>query len=231
MTNWIEHWTNYPKTVGNGEYQKQVQNTVNGEPYSLENYQEMLSGICEGLELEKNDVLLELCCGNGLVTVELAKKCQQIVGIDFSEPLLEVANQVHKPENVSYQKLDILKLDRLVATKARYFNKILLHAGLQFFSPKSLKFIIKNMIDLSSSPRLILLSSIPDKSKKWQFFDTPQRKLKYIYYQISGQDYIGTWWDRELIRKVTHELNLNCDFYPESLDKPASYYRFDVKIF
>lgn len=230
MTDWVKYWANYPKTVGKDEYQKQVHNTFQGKPYSQETFQLMVSGICKSLELQKDDVLLELCCGNGLVTVELAKKCQQVVGIDFSEPLLEVANRVHKPENVRYQKLDILKLDKLVTTKEKFFNKILLHAGLQHFKPKALKSILSNIVELSSSPRLIFFSSIPDIQKKGLFFDTPRRKLLHLYYKFSCKDVMGTWWDKQFIKKVCQELNLNCEFYPESVDQPASYYRFDVKI-
>lgn len=230
MTDWAKYWANYPKKVGEDEYQKQVDNTINGEPYSEEEYQEMVSGICERLDLQKDDVLLELCCGNGLLTVELAKKCKQVIGVDFSEPLLEVANRVHRPENVSYQRLDLLELDQLLIAKSKFFNKSLLHSGLQFFQKKSFKFILETMINLLSNPKIILLSSVPDKSKKWMLFNTPQRKMKYIYYQISNQDRIGTWWDKQFIKKVCQELNLNCEFYPESVDQPASYYRFDVKI-
>lgn len=231
MTDWENYWANYPKTVGEDEYQKQVNNTVKGEPYSQEDFNAMVLGLCERLDLQKNDVLLELCCGNGIVTVELAQKCRQVLGVDFSEPLIEVANRVHRPDNVSYQRFDILKLDQLLTSKEKFFNKILLHAALQHFQPESFKSILVNMLKLTSEPKLILLSSIPDSSKKWHFFNTPQRKLKHLYYKFSGKDVMGTWWDQKFIKKVCQELNLNCEFYSESVDKPAAYYRFDVKIY
>lgn len=231
MTDWGKFWENYPKTVSDDEYQKQVYNTVKGEPCSQEAFQEIVSRISEHLELQKDDILLELCCGNGVVTVELAKKCKEVIAVDFSEPLLAVANRVHSSENITYQKLNILQLNTLVNTRKKYFNKILLHTGLQYFKTKQLQNILENIIQLSSESRLILFTNIPDKSKKWKFLDTYKRKLFHIYYKISGQDRIGTWWDKQSIEKICQKLNLKCEFLVEGVDKRASHYRFDVKIY
>ncbi len=46
MTDWVKYWTTNPKTVGETEYQKQVDNTINGEPYPDWQFQSTVTEIC-----------------------------------------------------------------------------------------------------------------------------------------------------------------------------------------
>lgn len=42
---------------------------------------------------KKVDVCLDLCCGTGDMTINLAKKAQQVIGLDFNEKMLELAKR------------------------------------------------------------------------------------------------------------------------------------------
>jgi len=191
----------------------------------------MVSDICDHLDLQKDDVLLDLCCGNGMITNELAKKCKEVVGVDFSEPLLEVANRDHRPANVSYQHLNVLMLEKMSQRTSGPFSKTLMFAALQHFRMRDLISILENCIRLSSSKHIILLGYVPDKSRKWNFYNTPKRKLVYVVRKIFGRDAIGTWWDKEFIKRMCHQLDLQCQFHGLSKELHASRYRFDVTIY
>ncbi len=230
MTDWLKYWTTNPKTVGETEYQKQVDSTINGEPYPDWQFQLMVSEICNLLELEKDDVVLDLCCGNGLITIELAKKCREVVGIDFSEPLLEVANRDHRPAKVNYQHINVLNLDKMPQIASGPFNKVLMHSGLQFFRKRGLIIILRNILSLTDEGGIILLGNIPDSRKKWKFYNTHQRQRVYLLRKIIGRDAIGTWWGENFIRETCKQLNLQCEFYEQSKELHTSHYRFDVRI-
>lgn len=60
------------------------------------------------LKLRGNEKILDLGCGNGLTTKELAEHVPQgkVVGVDFSSSMLESA-ETHKAENMEFMLLDI----------------------------------------------------------------------------------------------------------------------------
>jgi ubiquinone/menaquinone biosynthesis C-methylase UbiE len=59
------------------------------------------------LRPNKNDKILEIGCGTERLTIPIAKKCRKIVGVDFSEAMLNVAKRKAK----SYKNIELLKLD------------------------------------------------------------------------------------------------------------------------
>ena len=63
------------------------------------------------LSPNKNDVILEIGCGTGRVTRQLARKCRKVVGIDFSQAMLDVARRKSKSyENIDYRIIDLRQI-------------------------------------------------------------------------------------------------------------------------
>ncbi len=59
---------------------------------------------------KKRDVILDLGCGTGRLTIPLSKNCKKIIGIDFSERMLEVARKKSVGyKNIEYRRLDARK--------------------------------------------------------------------------------------------------------------------------
>ncbi len=80
------------------------------------------------LNPRKNDVILEIGCGTGRFTTEIAKKCKKIIGIDFSEKMVELARKKSKKlKNVQYRLADV-------------------RTGLQFFESQSFDKIVCPLI-------------------------------------------------------------------------------------
>ena len=66
--------------------------------------------------LTSNDRVVELFCGNGVSTLEFAKHCESIVGIDLSDKMLEAANTLLERTTsvdgkVSFEKHNVLDMD------------------------------------------------------------------------------------------------------------------------
>jgi SAM-dependent methyltransferase len=232
MTNWEAYWVRRPTSFGEGEYLKQVELTVNGKPYSELEFQQVTSRIADRMALGEDDALLDVCCGNGVFTAELAKRCRQVVGIDFSEPLLQTANRVHRPDNVTYLRANALDIDFLRLERQKQFTKVLINRALQYFSTQELRPLLENLLKLSTDNVVIFACGIPNIGQKNRFFNSLKKKIRYVYYRLRRRDSLGTWWDESFIRKICADLGLRCEFYflGESVDLSSQHYRFDVKI-
>ena len=52
--------------------------------------------------ISKNDIVLDIGCGNGALTYDLAKKVKEVIGIDIEEKNIKFANKNYKRENLKF---------------------------------------------------------------------------------------------------------------------------------
>jgi|SRR5579872_6854236 len=64
---------------------------------------------------KKTDVILEIGCGTGRLTIPVSKKCSKITGIDFSEKMLAIA----KKKSAGHDNIELRKLDARKKTSFR----------------------------------------------------------------------------------------------------------------
>src|SRR5262245_18141134 len=133
MKDWKTFWNEYPATVGESDFLRQVFHTVDGQPYTPEQFEAMVSSIRRGLRLGPTNTLLDVCCGNGLVTAELAVHCRQVLGVDFSMPLIDIARKFHKRENVRFLILNALELETTDLGVEAPFDRQIMYGALQHF--------------------------------------------------------------------------------------------------
>ena len=99
---WRVYWARAVQNVGAADLFRQVGRTVTGQPEPEQQIGILVRAIAERLKLNKNDVLLDLCCGNGLVTFRLSAMCRTIVGVDYSNDLVEIAKNTNPAANIAY---------------------------------------------------------------------------------------------------------------------------------
>jgi len=230
MADFEKFWLTYPYTVDKGDYLRQVGKTVNGKPIPKQQIDLIISRIRKILGLGTEDLLLDICCGNGLFTHSFAEDCRIVYGMDFSIPLLEVAKRDHNPDNVEYYLMNILEIGKDSQKVFSPVNKILMYDALQHFKIKDFNQILLNIKKISKDTYKIFIGGIPDIKRKWRFYDTPRKKYSHIRRLLTGKEQIKTWWDREYIDKVCENFNLKCEFFTQDSDLYSSGYRFDVLI-
>ncbi len=107
-----------------GEYDASIKRHSEGYPF--EGYYNVLSYVHSLIKESKETKILDVGVGTGLLTYELYKKGAQIYGIDFSEKMLELAEQ-KMPKGKFYcydfkygfpKKLDGAKFDYIVSSYA-----------------------------------------------------------------------------------------------------------------
>lgn len=59
--------------------------------------------------INENDIVLDIGCGNGALTYDVAKKAKRVMGIDINERNVSIANSKYLRNNLSYICSDALK--------------------------------------------------------------------------------------------------------------------------
>jgi 2-polyprenyl-3-methyl-5-hydroxy-6-metoxy-1,4-benzoquinol methylase len=229
MKKWERYWNEFPNTFPEQYFLEQVGKTVNKKPISDETYKEILKSILCNLKIYYNDDVLDLCCGNGLITKSISYYCKSISGIDFSKKLIEIAKSHNSEKNIEYICGDVNEICNFL--KDRTFSKIFLYEALQHFDTEQFEKLLVNLRCLMKKRWVLFIGSVPDKNKKWKFYNTVGRKLSYIWRVINNDEAIGTWWDKNLIRQICDKSNLHVQFLKQNYKLHTAHYRFDLCIY
>jgi cyclopropane fatty-acyl-phospholipid synthase-like methyltransferase len=227
---WKDFWNRFPTQFTKDEFLKQVAKTVQGKPITSVQFDRIVLDVIQKLEMNVDDDVLDLCCGNGLITSAIAEKCNSIVGVDFSRPLIEIAQEYHSLVNTKYFNLSVLDIKFENLHIPRPFTKIYMYEGLQYFHEDKLPDLIQTLLAISNENVIMLFGGVPDKSKIWDFYDTPERQREYERRKAQGTEAIGSWWEKSIIRQVCRRYELQCEFLPQHEFSHTAHYRFDIRI-
>lgn len=89
-------------------------------PFKILEFKELLKGV----KFSKNDVILDIGCGNGIQTALLARNCAKVIGIDVSEKAVTFAKTLlgHMNRNLNVEILNVRLEDAKFADES--FDKI-----------------------------------------------------------------------------------------------------------
>jgi cyclopropane fatty-acyl-phospholipid synthase-like methyltransferase len=230
LVDWKSFWDRFPNKFARNEFLKQTGKTLHGQPISSEQLNTLVSDVVQKLKLQDIDRVMDLCCGNGLITSAIAKKCQLVIGVDFSNPLIKIAREFHSAANVSWFCMSVLDMTPENIQQSTPFTKIYMYEALQHFQQEQLAQLIETLLVFSNKETVILLASIPDQSRLWSFYNTPERQREYGEKKRQGTEAIGTWWEQSIIRDTCAAYNLQCEFLSQPKYLHTAHYRFDVRI-
>src|ERR1700730_2111331 len=132
--NYPANYDAHARSVAADAYWKQVRRTVNGEPIAEAQIMLIVNAVVTGLCLAPSDVVLDLACGNGALSSYLFDKCAELVGVDISPYLIDVAENAfsRRPNYRFWLGHFVSFLMRKPGTVT--FPKALIYAGFQYFS-------------------------------------------------------------------------------------------------
>ena len=215
--NWKAFWQTYRKIEVNNEKDLyfEVGKTVNKEPISEDTLRHSIQLVADGLQLQSNDRLLELCCGNGLMTRYLAALVEQVYAVDFAEHLISHACQFRAAPNVHYVCADAVDfVNQLLTSKLYVPSKVLLGDALGYFEPSSLGEVLTSIGELTSGNFTFMATGIPSDELKWNFYNTPDRVRRYEENQFlenNTNDGIGRWWRISELEQLARDRGLKLD--------------------
>lgn len=174
--NYPANFDAHARSVAIDAYWNQVRRTVNGVPIDEAQIALTVDAIITGLSLVRDDVVLDLCCGNGALSSYLFDKCAQLVGVDISPYLIEIA-QKHfaRPPNYCFQVKDVvsyLEKERDISI----FTKVLIYSGLQYFSRGDAVMALKALNSRFSRVTKVFIGDLPNKRRADRFIELRPRQ-------------------------------------------------------
>lgn len=220
---WATFWSSNARLKHEDLYY-QVGHTVNGMPIDPERWQFTLDRIEETLRLVPVDTVLDLCSGNGLISVPLSLKCKSVTAIDFSEALIRRIDTKLNP-NIIAIHADAREVD-LVSNS---FSKGIMYGALQHFSEREAIGIFENIYRWLSPGGTFLVGDIPDIDRLFCFYNKPEWATAYFDSLKSNTPAVGTWFKKEVLVAMAQYVGFKNavarDQHPKLLN---SHYRFDV---
>ena len=199
--NWSNHWSD-KNIIKNKSDQKQIGRTLKGKEITKTNWVKTVDDILKTIKINKNHLVLDLCCGNGLLTKEFALKCKKVYAVDYSEPLLK--NFVTDLPNIKKIKSDILKLK---INKIK-FDIIIIYFSIQHFSDKESIEIIRKSIKYLNSGGVIYIGDIPNIEKKWDWYSNKKYRRAYVDSLVNNDPIIGNWYSKKFFVATGEYFNM-----------------------
>lgn len=227
--NWQSFWNEYRNVEAQQESDLffQVGKTINKIPVTDDIFTTMIEDIVKSLNLTKNDILLELCCGNGLLTYPLSNFSKFVYAFDFTKQMIDNAKKFKQKGNIIYEvgdaKSNFFKLFRLEEIP----NKFLINDSLAYFNLDELKAIVATIVSNSKNFALYI-TGIPCEELKWNFYDTEERKNLYLSNVENGDlsnNGMGRWWSFTELEAIAREFNLKC-----TIEMPSKVYNYRMNI-
>lgn len=226
---WFEHWNAIPIHEGEGALLKQVGKTVNRQAVPMVHIDRMVNAILSALDLHADDRVLDLCCGNGLLTARVATVCGQMLGIDYSAPLIGVANTRNRLSNVEYLHGSVLALADILAEHGKTgFSKAYMYEAFQHFNRDEAQTLLRALATNAQTSFRLFLGSIPDRARLYDFYNTVERRQEYERRLKDSTEAIGTWWLGSEINEIAEAAGFSCAIIPQHDALYTAHYRFDA---
>lgn len=193
---WIDFWKTHGAATNDKDLQTQVLRTFNKEPISRELWEFTIEKIQETFIIEKNDKVLDLCSGNGLLSRYFVAKGATVVAVDVSDELLSQMNGVLEIQTIN---ADI----REVNFENETFDKIIIYAGIQYLDTKDFLELLIRIYKWLKPGGTVFIGDIPDSSRLWVFYSSDIWRKVYFENLLKDTPIIGYWYDREWFEHIT----------------------------
>lgn len=222
-----DYWTSYWTTnqiIESENPQCQVGRTVNKVPIEQQKWQFHLNEIEQTLHLARSDTLLDLCAGNGLITMPLSLKCKSVTAVDISSALLEKINTRLYP-SITVIAADVRKVD----LPAETFSKGLMYGALQYFSERDAIGIFDKIYQSMMQGGTFLIGDIPDIDRLFVFYSKPEWVKAYFDSVRTNTPAVGTWFKKEILVGMAKYVGFSdAVVLSQHPDLINSHYRFDL---
>ncbi len=222
---WKSYWDRHVQQVGSADPMRQVLRTISRKPISEEAFRAVADHVVHLLELDPCHVVLDLCCGNGLLSAAIERHASQVVAADFCQKLLD-AVRTRTSSKTTTMVADARTVDFAEAS----FDRVLIAAALQHFQPDEAIRVFSRMVRVLRPGGILLATDIPDAARMWAFHDSVEREDAYFASEADGTPILGTWFDRTWVAKLGRHVGFKDT---TALDQPEifpfAHYRFDLR--
>ena len=215
----------YPKTKSETDFWGQISRTVDGKPVSEEQILMIRNKINHHLSLKKNDVLLDLGCGNGALSSAFVSKINKYKGVDFSEYLIEIAKKYFFIENkTQYLNTDIttyLKYEK----SPELYTKALCYGVFSYLTHQDAEFLLHELATRYLNLETLYIGNLPDKDKADKFY-----RNGIDYHQLLDDNLaaIGIWRSTEQMKDLAENCGWDINIQNMPTEFFANHYRYEA---
>jgi ubiquinone/menaquinone biosynthesis C-methylase UbiE len=224
---WKEYWNVFP-AENTGDLQRQVGRTRNRQPVTSEMWDSTLDFVWGHMGIAPSSQVLELCCGNGMLTLPLARKVSSVMAIDFSVPLIRALTErleTEKVNNVTAITGDVNRVD----IPEEEFSHALMYFALQHFSEKEAIVLFERVYNALKPGGVFYIGDIPDRVKLWDFANTDEYTSIYFESVKAEAPAIGSWFLKDDLLKLSKWAGFSkAEIVTQPECQINSRYRFDM---
>jgi 2-polyprenyl-3-methyl-5-hydroxy-6-metoxy-1,4-benzoquinol methylase len=197
---WTEFWKTHTKGLETKDLQTQVMRLdFSRNPISEEVWKGILVYVLAFVGPTSQDIILDLCCGNGLITKAIAQKVKTVYAVDLSPEFIAHISKEGLP-NVVTKVSDIRELEM----PENSLTKIILYSSLHYIDSIEAVTLFVKMGKWLRKGGTAFIGDIPDKSHIWSYFNTIERKKAYFDAIIAGRQIMGNWFDMDYLTNVAN---------------------------
>lgn len=170
--NWIDFFNDLTVVTSNKICQ-------NGGFFTMDKkiYKKAFNDINKKMRFAKDDIVLDIGCGNGEITKFILPLVKRVILADGASKMLEIAGQTTKDfKNTEFKLIDLNKLFNL--SQFGTFNKILCYSVIHYLDDyQRLENLLKQMINALKPGGIILVGDIPLADKREEYLSKRKKKL------------------------------------------------------
>jgi 2-polyprenyl-3-methyl-5-hydroxy-6-metoxy-1,4-benzoquinol methylase len=221
--NWKAFWNESPQ-LRSPDFCRQVGRTLHNVPYSADDIDRVAARLLALLEPGAHHTLLDLACGNGLITSRLAPHFKTVMAIDCSDALIATAQEHFSRPNLRYRVGDILE----VGAAPEPYDRGLLSAAFQYLEPAQGRQLLQQLNRLIRPEGRLVLSDVPDRDRLWNFYRGLSGRWRFALDVARDTPIIGCWWRPAALLTLTEQTGWTASIHYQPADLPNHYFRYDV---
>jgi cyclopropane fatty-acyl-phospholipid synthase-like methyltransferase len=218
-------YNEYVRTAAPGDFLSQVRRTLDGKPVPAEQVELIVDRILTGLLLVGEDTVLDLCCGNGVLSDRIFERCLGGTGVDISDELIAVAHENFErlPER-RYIWSDVVDYVQN-AQLDREFTKAFCYGSLPHLTDDAVQTMLAELRRRCPTITRAFIGNLPDKAHMMEFY--------YEDAYVPGMEddpetSMGIWRTQDEFSALAESAGWSAELLNISPGYYAAYYRYDA---
>jgi SAM-dependent methyltransferase len=220
-------YNDQPNAVAPNDFWGQVRRSVRGKAVDENQIRMIVDAVLAGLALEPDDVVLDLCCGNGALADRVFARCRGGLGVDFAENQIAVAHKnFERPPDRQYVVGDVVDFAASTKDTAR-FTKALCYGSYAYLPPDDAGALLGHVRRRFPNVKRFFIGNLPDKASIRMFFDAAD----YVPGMEAEHDSpIGMWRSEDDVRALADATGWQAAFHRMPPEFFNGWYRYDVTL-